>query len=201
MFIVFDGIDGCGKTTQIFRLSEHLSSLSKYAHILITREAYKDRKIREVLRQIESKDKFETLTKLFVEDRKEHIKELILPSLKKDVIVISARYKYSTIAFQAAEGKDMRELVRLHENMPVPDFTFIMDVPSEIAFNRIHKRDTRVKIPGSNKFEEDISFLEKVRKNYLKMPEIFPNEKIIIMDGSKSVEEIFDEIKKYFPKV
>ena len=86
-----------------------------------------------------------------------------MPSLKKDVIVISARYKYSTIAFQAAEGKDMRELVRLHENMPVPDFTFIMDVPSEIAFNRIHKRDTGIKIPGSNKFEEDKIFLEKVR--------------------------------------
>ena len=198
MFIVFEGIDGCGKSTQVWKLSEYLYSLSKYSHVLITREAYKDRKIREVLKQIESKNKAETLTKLFVEDRREHIRDLINPSLEKEVIVISDRYKYSTIAFQAAEGKDMQELAKMHENMPIPDFIFILDVSSALAFNRIHKRDVEKKTSESNKFEEDISFLEKVRQNYLKMKEIFSNEKIIIINGEKSIEEIFDEIKKYF---
>ena len=111
MFIVFEGIDGCGKTTQIFLLANHLYSLSKYNHILVTREAYKDRKIREVLIQDESKDKADKLTKLFVQDRKEHVSDLITPSLNKKVIVISDRYKYSTICFQAAQGQDMNELI------------------------------------------------------------------------------------------
>ncbi len=200
MFIVFEGIDGCGKSTQIFKISEYLYSLSKYSHLLITREAYKDRKIREFLKQVESKEKAERLTKLFVEDRKEHIKDLILPNLKKEVIVISDRYKYSTIAFQAAEGKDIQELVKMHENMPLPDFVFILDISSEIAFKRINKRTAEKKISEANKFEENREFLEKVRQNYLKMKTIFPDENIIIINGEKSIEEIFEEIKKYFQK-
>jgi len=199
MFIVFDGIDGCGKSTQMFKLSEYLYSLSKYCHILITREAYKDRKIREVLKQDESKDKAEALTNLFVQDRKEHISKLILPFLKEDVIVISDRYKYSTICFQAAQGQDMKKLIEMHKDMPVPDFVFILNLSSETAFNRINKRTAEKGKPEQNKFEEDASFLEKVRQNYLKMPQIFPDEKIIIIDGNKSIEEIFEEIKKYFP--
>ena len=197
MFIVFEGIDGCGKTTQIFLLANHLYSLSKYSHILITREAYKDRKIREVLIQDESKDKADKLTKLFVQDRKEHVSDLITPSLNKKVIVISDRYKYSTICFQAAQGQDMNELIKMHEDMPIPDFIFILDVPSDVAFNRINLRNKVTNKTESNKFEENSNFLEKTRQNYLKLKEILPEENIIIVDGSSPPEQVFLKIKEH----
>ena len=198
MFIVFEGIDGCGKTTQIFLLANHLYSLSKYSHILITREAYKDRKIREVLMQDESKDKAEKLTELFVQDRKEHISDLIAPSLNKNVIVISDRYKYSTICFQAAQGQDMNELIKMHDNMPLPDFIFVLDVPADVAFERINLRNKAINKTEFNKFEKNSNFLEKTRQNYLKLKELLPEENIILIDGTKSVDAVFEEIKKYF---
>lgn len=198
MFIVFEGIDGCGKTTHMWLLAKHLVGLSKYNHVLITREAYKDREIRKILKQDESKEKAEKLTELFVKDRQEHLDELIKPMLDKKVIVISDRYKYSTICYQAAQGQDMEKLIETHENMFIPDFVFIIDTPVEIAFKRMQekiiKKEQKLE---ENKFEENRDFLEKVRQNYLKMPSLFPEEKIIIIDGSKNIEEIFEEIKKF----
>jgi len=195
MFIVFEGIDGCGKSTQMFKLAEYFYSLSKYCHILITREAYKDRKIREFLKHNESKDKAEKLTELFIQDREEHISDLILPNLKKDVIVLSDRYKYSTICFQAAEGQDIKKLAEMQKDMPLPDYTFILDIPADAAFQRICTRNNQMKKTEQNKFEENSEFLEKVRQNYLKLPKLLPEENIIIINGAKQIEEIFEEIK------
>jgi dTMP kinase len=196
MFIVFDGIDGCGKSAQMDRLTKYLFDLSKYNHLVLTREPYKAREIREILKKEEpAEEKAEKLTELFLKDRKEHVEEIILPNLKENVIIICNRYKYSTIAYQSAQGQNIKNLVEMHKGMPVPDFVFIIDAASEIAVDRMNKDlNTRNK----HKFEKDKEFLEKVRQNYLKMPQIFPEEKIIILDGSKSIEEIFQDIKKYF---
>ena len=89
-FIVFEGIDGCGKGTQMLKLANFLFSLNKYNHILITREPYKLREIREILQKDEpAEEKSQELTELFVKDRKEHVDELINPALNKGIIVIS----------------------------------------------------------------------------------------------------------------
>jgi len=199
MFIVFDGIDGCGKTTQVWKLVKYLFGLSKYVHVLVTREAYKDREIRKFLKQNESEEKAEKLAELFINDRKEHVEEIIKPMLEKNVVVISDRYKYSTIAFQAAQGIEVDRLIKMHENMLIPDFVFILDTPVETAFKRMQEKIIQKEQKlAENKFEENSELLEKVRQNYLQMPKFFPNEKIIIIDGSKTIEEIFEEVKKCF---
>ncbi len=84
----------------------------------------------------------------------------------------------------------------MHEGMPVPDYVFIIDVPATTSSERMKKNSE--KRDEKHKFEKNLEFLEKVRQNYLKIPEIFPKERIIIVDGSKSIEEISEEIKKYF---
>ncbi len=196
MFIVFEGIDGCGKSTQILKLINYFYNLDKHNHILLTREPYKEREIRKILKS--EKDPYsqkEKLTELYLNDRKEHINNLIKPSLEKGIIVISDRYKYSTICYQSAQGQDMKGLIKIHENMPIPDFVFIVNTSVKTASMRMHG-DSR----DEQKFEKNKEFLEKVRQNYLKMPKIFPNEIIIIIEGEKSIGEIFEEIKKYFPK-
>ena len=196
MFIVFDGIDGCGKSAQMDILVKYLFEMSKYNHLVLTREPYKAREIREILKKEDpAEEKAEKLAELFLKDRNEHIKEIILPNLKDNIIIICNRYKYSTIAYQSAQGQDIKKLIEMHKGMPVPDYVFIIDAPSETASDRM-KKDSRSK----HKFEKDLEFLEKVRQNYLKMPGIFPDENIIIIDGEKSIEEISEEIKKYFQK-
>jgi len=199
MFIVFEGIDGCGKGTQMLKLANFLFSLNKYNHILITREPYKLREIREILQKDEpAEEKSQELTELFVKDRKEHVDELINPALNKGIIVISDRYKYSTIAYQAAQGQDIKKLVEMHKGMPVPDFIFIVDTSVEEAFRRMNKDKKENIRKSEQKFERSREFQEKVRQNYLKMPELLPDEKIIILDGNKTIEEIFEDVKNVF---
>ena len=196
MFIVFEGIDGCGKSTQVWELSRYLSSLNKYTHCLVTREPYKEREIRKILRQEENPEsQKEQLTELFVKDRQEHIDELILPFLNKGITIISDRYKYATIAYQGAQGQDIQGLINLHESMPIPDFIFIIDTPTETAVERMKKDSIR---ETEHKFEKDKSFLEKVRNNYHKLKELLPKENIIMIDGTKSIEEISEKIKTHF---
>jgi len=196
MFIVFEGIDGCGKSTQILKIVNFFYNTDKYNHILLTREPYKSREIRNILKQDNNPySQIQELTELYIKDRKEHIEELIKPALEKNIIVISDRYKYSTICYQSAQGQDMNELIKKHENMPVPDFVFIINTSIDAAFERMQNDlDSR---ENKHKFEKSKEFLEKVRKNYLKMPGIFQDEKIIILDGTKSIKEIFEEIKKH----
>ena len=197
MFIVFEGIDGSGKSTQIFLLAKYLASLDKHAHILLTREPYKNREVRALLRQNESPElKKETLTELFIRDRKEHISGMILPALDKDIIVISDRYKYATISYQAAQGQDMHNLVELQKYMPTPDFVFVIDTDVDTALKRMES-DSRSK----QKFEKSSFFQDKVRKNYLRLKELLPRENIIIIDGTKSVDEVFEQIKKNFDRI
>lgn len=196
MFIVFEGIDGCGKGTQMQKLANYFSTKNKYNHLLVTREPYKVREIREILKLDEPPEsKAEQLTNLFIQDRREHIQDLIKPALEKNVIVISDRYKYSTIAYQAAQGQDIQKLIGMHKEMPVPDFIFIIDTSVEESFKRMKKDEIR---DEEQKFERSQEFQEKVRQNFLKIPELLPNENIIIINGNRTIEEIFEDVKKHF---
>ena len=191
-FIVFEGIDGCGKSTQIWKLAKYLSELSKYNHVLVTRNPYKSREIREILTLKEpAETQAEKLAELFIKDREEHVNELVKPHLEKGHYVICDRYLFSTLAYQAAQGLPMKKLIELQKHFPLPDITFIIDLPTETASERM-KKDDRTE----HKFEANIEFQKKVREKYLEIKKYFPEQKIIIIDGSKTTEEIFGDIKK-----
>jgi len=83
----------------------------------------------------------------------------------------------------------------MHEGMPIPDVTFIVDVPAKIAKERMSK-DNR----DEHKFESDMNFQEKVRQKYLEAGKHFPGEKIIIIEGTKSIEEMHKQIVEEFEK-
>jgi dTMP kinase len=158
MFIVLEGIDGCGKTKQIINLVNFFYREDKYNHVVVTREPYKKREIREILKIEESpNEKVEQLTYLFIEDRKEHIKDIIIPSLNKSFIVLCDRYKYSTICYQSAQGFSIERFLDMHKFMPVPDFVFVLDVDVKTALERLAKDSSRKR---ENKFEQKI-FLKK----------------------------------------
>lgn len=200
IFIAFEGIDGCGKSTQIRKFVDYLFNKDKHHHIILTREPYKDTNIRKILR--EDKDplsKADEIANLYVEDRKKHVEEVIIPNIDRGNIVVSDRYKLSTMTYQAAQGLSMIDLLKRHSGMPVPDATFVVDL-SAIECARRMKKDSERDSGKEHKFEANLDFLENVRQNYFKAKELLPDEKIFIIDGDRDVEIISKEIINIFEK-
>ena len=197
MFIAFEGIDGCGKSTQIKKFAEYLFSKDKHNHVILTRNPYKDTNIRGILREDDDPlTQSDKLANLFIEDRKVHAQEVIIPGLEKGHFVISDRYKFSTICYQGAQGINITDLIKRHAGLPVPDMTFIIDLSALDSSLRMKKEESR----NEHKFEANLDFLENVRQNYLKTKEFLTNEKIFIIDGKRDIETIFKEIVSIFER-
>ncbi len=199
LFITFEGIDGCGKSTQARKLVKHILEISKYNHVLITREPYQDTNIRKILQGEEDPySRGEKLAEMFVNDRKKHMQEVIAPNIRRGLHVISDRYAFSTLAYQQTQGVPLNKLLEMHKGLPIADIIFIIDVPARTAMQRM-KKDTIRKT--EQKFEKDIKFIEKLRNTYLELAKL-PKHKVVIIDGRKKPEEIFEkQIKSAFNKV
>ena len=200
LFITFEGIDGCGKSTQVWKLAKYISNLSKYNHVLVTREPYRNQDIRKILQ--EDSDPYSQgrkLARMFVTDREVHSVELIIPSIETGCHTLSDRNDLSTLAYQQTQGVPLQELINMHQGIIKPDLTFIVDVPAEIAIERMKKDNER---NVEQKFEKQKEFIEKLRQNYLDLPKQLPGRRIAIIDGTPSVENIFEkQIKPTFDKI
>jgi len=199
LFIAFEGIDGCGKSTQAWKLGKYISNLSKYNHVVMTREPYKNTDLRKIL-QSES-DPYSQgvkLAKLFVEDRRRHVENLIMPNLEACHHVVSDRYSFSTLAYQQTQGVPLKELIETHKGLPIPDLIYIVDVPVEVAMERMKKDSAR---KTEQKFEKNLEFIQKLRENYLKLAKL-PNHQVFVIDGRKTPDEIFEkQIKPAFDNI
>ncbi|MDD5254082.1 MAG: dTMP kinase [Candidatus Nanoarchaeia archaeon] len=198
-FIVFEGIDGCGKSTQINILSRFLFDLSKKNHVLITREptlqSEQGIQLNKLLKNQTGLAESEVFLNLFVGDRRHHIENLINPTLEYGGIVICDRYILSTLAYQQAQGQNLNNMIAKHRGLPVPDLTLLFDISPEHAMQRIDDsgRDQKTLF-------EKIEFLKKVRLNYLELSERLPEHKVRIIDASRSIEEIHKKILEVIKK-
>lgn len=201
LFIAVDGIDGSGKSEIVKMLHNYIFSKHKKYRILTTREPTHGRygnKIRKMLRkEKDPKSSNQKLLELFVQDRREHLKKTMEPFLKSSNknemnIVVCDRYYYSTIAFQSAQGLSTKEIIAKNKGFKKPDIAFILDVEPKIAMERIKHRQ-------KEKFEQ-IEFMEKIRANFLKLPRLL-KDNIKIINSSKSLNEVFANIKKEIDKI
>ena len=198
-FIVLDGIDGSGKGTQAKLLADYLFDCDKKNHIFLTREPYNSEhyaEIRKLLKEgISPKDNAEVMAELFVKDRKVHAK-LIEEFLSRGIYVVCDRYKYSTLAYQQTQGIPLAKLIEMHKGILVPDLAVIFDMPVEIALKRVK---------NSNRSHEEVfeqrGFQEKLRQNFLALLATLPDEKIIVIDGSGLIAEVFEAILKETDKI
>lgn len=195
-FVVLEGIDGSGKATQAGLVG---SILFKKQPVLLTREptgiSPASEKVQKILLEKESyKTDKEEFLRLFVEDRKFHVEKIIEPALSAGLIVISERYKYSAFAYQMTQGISFETIEKLHEGMLIPDLTIILDLDPVVAMQRLEK-EKRI----TETFERK-DFLEKVRQQYLQMPEMFPKEKIAIINADDSPENISEKIYSEYLK-
>ncbi len=184
MFIVIEGCDGSGKSTQAKLLGKFLKEHGK--KVLLTAEPTDGkigRFIREILSGKRSVDP-KTLALLFTADRYEHLKSEIEPALKQGIVVISERYYHSTITYQTAQGVDGQWLSDLNRFARKPDLTIFLDIKPWVAVKRTKTRE----------IFENREFLERVYNNYLSLRDL------VRIDASGSVEETFGLVKKAVTK-
>nr|VFK42553.1 MAG: dTMP kinase [Candidatus Kentron sp. SD]VFK48525.1 MAG: dTMP kinase [Candidatus Kentron sp. SD] len=183
ILIVFDGIDGAGKTTQVNLLDKLLQDSGKST--CRSKEPTNGewgQKVRMSARHGRMPIKEEL--NAFLMDRHYHIDKIISPALRAGKIVILDRYYYSTICYQSARGVDIEDLHSIvTSNIIVPDVSFILDVDVDIAQSRIAKRS------GHTNSFEDPHELRKVRVNYQRIrSENMDNCKYMYkLDASQSI--------------
>ncbi len=187
MLITFEGIDGSGKSTQAKRLYEYLKAKGYKVSL------YRDpgstplaEKIRELLLSFEMDPTTELL--LFESARSSLVWERIFPDLKEGKIVILDRFIDSTTAYQGYGREINLGTVSILNHIAIrgrkPDITFLLNVPLEVALERIEGKKTRF---------EDKDYLRKVRDAYILMANQ-ERERIVLLDGNRDVERVFEDI-------
>ena len=208
LFVVFEGVEGCGKSFQSKRLIKNLKKLNINA--LLTREPG-GTKSAELIRNLILKDYFNknksekfdkyTDTLLYLAARNEHIKNKIRPALKKKKIVICDRFVDSTIAYQVYGKKvNFKFIKNIHDfilNGIKPDLTFVLKVSSKSAKNRLKQRKIKNRY---DKFPQ--SFYDKAQKSFIKIARNKKN--YYVFDSSKNdsflEKQIFKIVKSYLKK-
>lgn len=193
-FITFEGIDGCGKSTQAKFLVENLLNLG--VEVFWTKEpggTELGKMVREIL--LKFNGDIDTLTEflLFASDRSYHVKEII-NELGKGKVVISERFKDSSIAYQGyGGGLSINFIERIHREITIlePDLTILLDISPLTSIKRVKNPD-RIEKKG-------IDYLDRVRNGYLILSKIYKN-RYIIFDGEKEKiplsKEIFEVVKE-----
>jgi len=175
--IVFEGIDGAGKTTISKIVYDFLKE--KNYNVILTQEPF-TKEIKELIKKAGWKDPI-LLTLLFSADRAYHIKWLMDQNPE---IVIMDRYYYSTIAYQSVLGVEEDWIMAVNSKFPKPDITFLLDLSEEEALKRLKKDD-------QFNFEEKISSLKLVRKKYLELARKY---NFIVIDAIDKIENITKKV-------
>jgi len=192
-FIVFEGLDGSGQSTQAALLKEFLEKEKKIS-VILTKEPTDKKPIGTLIRQILKREiavEPLTLQLLFCADRSEHLKNVIEPALKNNQWVISDRYFFSTIAYGSL-NLNFNWLIKLNENFLMPDIAFLLKVKPETCLKRIDKER------GRREFFEELEKLKKVWKGYQILTKKFSNIRMI--DGEKPIKEVLSKVKKEIRK-
>jgi dTMP kinase len=190
-FITFEGIDGCGKSTQLRLLASELRV--RGLQIVATREpggTTLGQRLRAALLDID--EQVDPLAELlvFAADRAHHVRTLLLPALEANQIVLSDRYADATVAYQGAgrgfEPKLIEDIVQLATGGLRPELTLLFDLT--VAESAVRTR-RRVASKNSDRLDsEDIGFHTRVRDSYLELAKAEP-ERFRVIDARGSTQE------------
>jgi len=191
-FITFEGIDGCGKSTQARLLLEYMNK-SGVETILVREPGGTN--ISELIREIllhsssgQMGDRTESL--LMTASRTQLTQEVIIPNMDQGKFVIADRYSDSTLAYQGGgRNLDIEWLIKLNNYATftlLPDITFFVDIRSEEALRRLDSNKDRIE-------GERIEFQARVRKTYHELAERF-NDRYVILDGYGEIGDIHQKV-------
>jgi dTMP kinase len=196
VFVVFEGIDGAGTTTQADLYARYLRKKKRLVHV--TREPSSG-PVGSLLRLVLSRrlslpsgSQAETMALLFAADRLDHVESEVLPLLREGYVVLSDRYDLSSLLYQAvssgAEPDASAEVVAwirtLNRHARRPDITVIVDVDPAVAEARRRARG------GSAELFEDAELQARLARAYRRAEDFVPGDRVAHVDGGASIEAV-----------
>lgn len=189
IFIVIDGIDGAGKTTQVNRFRELFEDAGEI--VVCSKEPTQGpwgQKLRDSATA--GRLPLDEELALFVRDREQHVSEVIAPALEQGHVVIVDRYFYSTVAYQGVREASVDHLLaEMRSKFPVPDTTFFLDLPAPIAMHRISSE----RGDQPNEFER-VDVLSEIRKVFNTIA--LQCDEVHVVDSTSSIDFVSFELAK-----
>ena len=181
--IVIDGIDGGGKSTQVRLLVDALRAAGE--DVVASREPT-DGPWGTKIRQSEQSGRKSPEDELdaFIQDRRQHVAELIQPALDRGALVVLDRSYLSTIAYQGSRGSDVERTQALMQEFPAPTLTIVIDIEPRGGLERVSGRD------GAPNLFEQVDQLEAARAIF----RAFDATATVHVDGDRTIEEVHREI-------
>jgi len=197
MFIVFEGIDGAGTTTQTRMLVDRLTSDGHPARLTFEPSGGRIGKlIRDYLSgsiDIADTDRhFHSLALLFAADRLDHLSREVEPRLEKGDVVVSDRYLLSSLVYQSLHC-DREWVVEINREAVNPDITFLLDLPVDMAMERLARRN----LFKNDDIYETAEQQERIRELYVRSArELYSDQEIIVLDGSADPEIVHEKVMR-----
>jgi dTMP kinase len=202
-FVVLEGIDGSGTTTQVARLAERLRSAR--VSVRATHEP-SDGPVGTVVRQVLTgrvvvpggrAPGWATMALLFAADRMDHVESEIEPFVTGGGVVVSDRYDASSLAYQSvssgAEARDAVEWIRsLNRYVRRPDLTIVLDLQPEVAADRRLRRGEAAQLYEQNEVQRALSAF------YRDLARHMPSDRIVVIDGSGSIDEVHARVWRVY---
>lgn len=183
LFVVFEGIDGSGKSTQARLLADKLES--EGYDVELTAEP-SDGPSGCVIRSLTNRLALEEEVRLFTEDRRDHVDRVIIPALKFGRIVVCDRYIFSSAAYQGARGIEPAAIISANLSFaPPPDVTFLLDLPVSLAIERI----SQSRANGFSPFEAARN-LQEVQRIYRSLQDA----STVLIEADQAISEIQGKI-------
>lgn len=187
LFVVFEGTDGAGTTTQCRRLLRALRRRGDKALATYEPSSLRvGRYTREALKQQPGPSP-ERMALLFAADRLDHFEKQIGPALVDGSVVISDRYVMSSLAYQGVEC-DAEWVATINRYAPMPELTIFLDIDEKEAARRRQKRNL-----AADRYEQSPT-QRLVAKRYRQLVQDLPQDKVLILSGAESMTEIHEKI-------
>jgi dTMP kinase len=202
--ITFEGIEGSGKSTQMRLAAQYL--IEKHVPLLITQEPSGTEIGRKIGGILFNRGHYymcaETEAFLFCAARAQHVREMIMPALNQNRVVLCDRFSDATYAYQgAARGLNLEfiKVINDYSSMGLkPNLTLLFDLPVEAGLKRATERDNLLKDSSfSDRFErESLDFHNKVREGYLGILQREP-ERLRLIDATRDIDAIQEEVRRH----
>jgi dTMP kinase len=201
LFITFEGIEGCGKTTQLALLAE---TLRLQGHEVLTTREPGGCPIADAVRQILLDPANQAMVPraellLYAAARAQHVAQVIRPALAEGHIVLCDRFTDATLAYQGyGRGLDLAMIEHLNDLAGAgcrPDLTLLLDMPAAVGLERAILRNSHGNLAAEGRFELEAEvFHDKVRRGYLQLAEK-DRERFRVLDARGSVAEVAERIR------
>jgi dTMP kinase len=200
-FIVLEGIDGAGTTTQAARLTDRLRAEKPKRAVRLTREP-SDGPVGSLVRQVLTgrtvtpggrAPGWTTMALLFAADRMDHVESEIEPVISDGGVVVSDRYDASSLAYQSVSsgrgGEQAVEWIRtLNRHALRPDLTIVVDLPSDIAAVRRESRGEPAQLYEQNETQRALADFYRALARHM------PEDSIVVVDGQGTIDEVHQRV-------